>query len=111
MAAALTTSAELPNSEGLTKRNADSADVSGPSSAQKARGRSRSRKRGPPPKYRHVAAVHAETRTSYLSYDSDTAPSFLGFRNLVVIVLGKLRELRILQQTPSNRAKSSATCD
>jgi diacylglycerol O-acyltransferase-1 len=39
-------------------------------------------------KYRHVAAVHAQPRTSCLSHDSDAAPSFLGFRNLMVIVLG-----------------------
>lgn len=39
-------------------------------------------------KYRHVAAVHAEARTSCLSHDSEHSPSFLGFRNLMVIVLG-----------------------
>ncbi|KAI5465505.1 MBOAT, membrane-bound O-acyltransferase family-domain-containing protein [Mariannaea sp. PMI_226] len=44
-------------------------------------------------KYRHVAAVHLKTRPSCLSHDSDAAPSFLGFRNLMVIVLvvGNLR--------------------
>ena len=41
-------------------------------------------------KYRHVAAVHSVTRPSTLSHDSVVAPSFLGFRNLMVIVLGKL---------------------
>ncbi|KAF4979490.1 hypothetical protein FZEAL_4349 [Fusarium zealandicum] len=52
---------------------------------------------GPPTKpgqkYRHVAAVHSKTRPSCLSHDSDAAPSFLGFRNLMVIVLvvGNLR--------------------
>ncbi|KAK7414892.1 hypothetical protein QQX98_006313 [Neonectria punicea] len=46
-----------------------------------------------PSKYRHVAAVHSKTRPSCLSHDSDTAPSFIGFRNLMVIVLvvGNLR--------------------
>lgn len=39
-------------------------------------------------KYRHVAAVHARPRTSCLSHDSEASPSFLGFRNLMVIVLG-----------------------
>ena len=38
-------------------------------------------------KYRHVAAIHSGPRTSCLSHDSDAAPSFLGFRNLMVIVL------------------------
>ena len=41
-------------------------------------------------KYRHIAAVHSMPRTSCLSHDSETAPSFLGFRNLMVIVLGAL---------------------
>ncbi|KAI9880211.1 MAG: hypothetical protein M1830_004797 [Pleopsidium flavum] len=38
-------------------------------------------------RYRHIAAVHSRPRTSCLSHDSDAAPSFLGFRNLMVIVL------------------------
>ena len=41
-------------------------------------------------KYRHVAAVHSKTQPSCLSHDSDAAPSFVGFRNLMVIVLGTL---------------------
>lgn len=44
-------------------------------------------------KYRHVAAVHTEPKTSCLSHDSTISPSFVGFRNLMVIVLvvGNLR--------------------
>ncbi len=42
-----------------------------------------------PTKYRHVAAVHPRQRTSWLSHDSEQSPSFLGFRNLMVIVLGR----------------------
>ncbi|OJJ50515.1 hypothetical protein ASPZODRAFT_11380 [Penicilliopsis zonata CBS 506.65] len=38
-------------------------------------------------KYRHVAAYHAQVRHSSLSRDSEATPSFLGFRNLMVIVL------------------------
>ncbi|KAL1959176.1 hypothetical protein VTO42DRAFT_2681 [Malbranchea cinnamomea] len=38
-------------------------------------------------KYRHVAAYHASVRPSCLSPDSDKTPSFVGFRNLMVIVL------------------------
>ena len=37
--------------------------------------------------YRHIAAVHSQARTSCLSHDSATSPSFLGFRNLMVLVL------------------------
>lgn len=39
-------------------------------------------------KYRHVAAVHSKERAACLSHDSVDTPSFLGFRNLMVIVLG-----------------------
>jgi diacylglycerol O-acyltransferase 1 len=40
--------------------------------------------------YRHVAAVHSRPQTTCLSHDAAAIPSFLGFRNLMVIVLGKL---------------------
>jgi diacylglycerol O-acyltransferase-1 len=40
-------------------------------------------------KYRHVAAVHSTPRASCLSHDRDVVPSFLGFRNLMVIVLSE----------------------
>lgn len=39
-------------------------------------------------KYRHVAAVHYKARPSTLSHDTQASPSFVGFRNLMVIVLG-----------------------
>lgn len=44
-------------------------------------------------KYRHVAAIHSKPKTSCLSHDSQISPSFVGFRNLMVIVLvvGNLR--------------------
>ncbi|KAF1917338.1 MBOAT, membrane-bound O-acyltransferase family-domain-containing protein [Ampelomyces quisqualis] len=38
-------------------------------------------------KYRHVFATHSLHRTSCLSHDSATSPSFVGFRNLMVLVL------------------------
>lgn len=41
-------------------------------------------------KYRHIVAVHSQSRPSCLSHDSAQSPSFLGFRNLMVIVLGEL---------------------
>ena len=40
-------------------------------------------------KYHHVVAVHDQVRSSCLSHDSAASPSFLGFRNLMVIVLSK----------------------
>ncbi|KAG5297794.1 diacylglycerol acyltransferase DGAT2 [Histoplasma ohiense] len=38
-------------------------------------------------KYRHVAAFHSRPRVSCLSRDSETSPSFMGFRNLMALVL------------------------
>lgn len=49
-----------------------------------------------PVKYRHIAAVHSQSRTSRLSSDSEKSPSFLGFRNLMVIVLSESLSLAVL---------------
>ena len=38
-------------------------------------------------KYKHVAAAHSTTRPSCLSHESSEAPSFLGFRNLMVLTI------------------------
>lgn len=38
-------------------------------------------------KYRHVAALHSKCQPSCLSRDANVSPSFLGFRNLTVLVL------------------------
>lgn len=42
-------------------------------------------------KYKHVFAIHSKPKTSCLSHESVEAPSFLGFRNLMVLVLSELR--------------------
>lgn len=42
-----------------------------------------------PAKYRHIAAVHSAQLASCLSHDSETSSSFLGFRNLMVIVISE----------------------
>lgn len=47
-----------------------------------------------PSKYKHVVAIHYEPKTSCLSHDSQVAPSFLGFRNLMVIVLSTSSKLK-----------------
>lgn len=46
-------------------------------------------------KYRHVAALHSQSRPSTLSHDATATPSFLGFRNLglIVLIAGNLRLL------------------
>jgi diacylglycerol O-acyltransferase-1 len=41
-------------------------------------------------KYRHTVAVHSKVRPSTLSHDASQTPSFIGFRNLGLIVLSKL---------------------
>lgn len=41
-------------------------------------------------KYRHVAAYHSKSQHSSLSREADVLPNFLGFRNLMVLVLGKI---------------------
>ena len=38
-------------------------------------------------KYWHLAVAHSKARSSCLSHDAENNPSFLGFRNLMVIVL------------------------
>lgn len=38
-------------------------------------------------KYRHVAAPHSNNRPSCLSHESNDTPSFLGFRNLMVLTI------------------------
>lgn len=41
-------------------------------------------------KYRHVFATHSSTRSSCLSDDANASPSFVGFRNLMILVLSML---------------------
>lgn len=38
-------------------------------------------------KYRHVAVLHSKSQSSCLSHEATVSPSFLGFRNLMVLVL------------------------
>lgn len=53
------------------------------------------RKRAFRRKYRHTAAVHSKSQPSTLSHDATETPSFLGFRNLgmIVLIAGNLRLL------------------
>jgi diacylglycerol O-acyltransferase 1 len=61
-------------------------------------------------KYRHVAAVHSKDRTSCLSHDSEIAPSFLGFRNLMVIVLSMSATKTIFPPQPQFSLTSAISC-
>lgn len=40
-------------------------------------------------KYKHVEALHKTERPSILSHDSKDVPSFLGFRNLMVLTISQ----------------------
>lgn len=51
-------------------------------------------------KYRHVAAVHSRPRNSCLSRDSDISPSFLGFRNLMVLVVSEFYPYKCTREEP-----------
>lgn len=46
-------------------------------------------------KYRHTVAIHSQVRPSTLSHDATQTPSFIGFRNLglIVLIAGNLRLL------------------
>lgn len=87
--AAITTSLEVPALERKLSRGAEDKSASRPQ-----RKASKPRKRV---KYRHIAAYHSELRTSCLSRDSTVNPSFIGFRNLMVIVLSKARSSKMEQ--------------
>jgi diacylglycerol O-acyltransferase 1 len=58
-------------------------------SEHKANGNGNTTQRPKDTKYRHVFATHAQQRTSCLSHDAESSPSFVGFRNLMVLVLRK----------------------
>ncbi|KAI0114885.1 MBOAT, membrane-bound O-acyltransferase family-domain-containing protein [Daldinia grandis] len=92
MDSATTTSLEPPTGTATARRN-DTTKEPGATAevpSQRTNGEKKSYTFG---KYRHVTAVHSESRPSTLSHDTTAAPSFLGFRNLMVIVLvvGNLR--------------------
>ncbi len=54
-------------------------------------------------KYRHVQAVHSQSKPSCLSHDTTETPSFIGFRNLMAIVLGKRQNA----ECPNNRDRKA----
>jgi diacylglycerol O-acyltransferase-1 len=84
--AALSTSLEVP---ALEKKLSGRAEDKSPSPPRHTSVEApKPKKRG---KYRHIAAYHSKLRTSCLSRDSTVNPSFIGFRNLMVIVLSEPR--------------------
>lgn len=76
--AASSSSSEVMNGFSRTKTSLPTGEASGVS---------KSKRRS---KYRHVAAYHSKLQHSSLSRESNVPASFLGFRNLMVIVLGTM---------------------
>jgi len=85
MHAAVTTGADFvytttSKSNGTTIK---AQDISVPDkSASDGRARSKLKR-----KYKHVEALHSKSQPSCLSHESETSPSFLGLRNLMVLVV------------------------
>ncbi|KAI1653170.1 MBOAT, membrane-bound O-acyltransferase family-domain-containing protein [Daldinia decipiens] len=92
MDSATTTSLEAPTGTATARRNDTTKEPSATAEAPNERTNGE-RKSYAFRKYRHVTAIHSESRPSTLSHDTTATPSFLGFRNLMVIVLvvGNLR--------------------
>jgi diacylglycerol O-acyltransferase-1 len=61
-------------------------------------------------KYRHVFATHSLARTSCLDQDSEDSPSFVGFRNLMILVLSMHISVP-LTPVHANKQQSYLTCD
>ena len=89
--ASMATIARTLSPPDIASHNAASAQTNGhavpgnPSHTKNATAGSNSRTASP--KYRHITKIHSRAKTSCLSRDAEETPSFLGFRNLVVIVL------------------------
>ncbi|KAF2126134.1 hypothetical protein P153DRAFT_347069 [Dothidotthia symphoricarpi CBS 119687] len=58
-----------------------------PTADQKGKNVKSTAQRSRDTKYRHVFATHSQKRPSTLSQDAETTPSFIGFRNLMILVL------------------------
>jgi diacylglycerol O-acyltransferase-1 len=84
MATSTHTIADTTVTSALDMASPDSTVFRG-KSAQRGNGTTPRRNRDT--KYRHVFATHSEQRESCLSPDSGNTPSFVGFRNLMILVL------------------------
>lgn len=67
------------------------------------------RRRSKDSKYRHVFATHSKSSTTCLSHESEDVPSFVGFRNLMILVLS--RHPPPDPPPPLTPPQSSPTCD
>lgn len=77
----ITSTAGMPN-ESHQPEQENKQQVNGNTDGQNSKPKFRS-------KYKHVAALHKISRPSILSHDSQEVPSFLGFRNLMVLTISE----------------------
>lgn len=92
MSTATTTGTSNPANAGITRRSGPATSDPKESSGPKENGSAdvtEQLRRSFRKKYRHVEAIHSESHPSCLSHDTTETPSFLGFRNLMVIMLGE----------------------
>lgn len=85
---AIATSSEVPSNAGLdspTESKTQGIQANGTSTQRPS-----SRGKGLESKYNHVFPVHSERKTSCLSHDAEATPNFVGFRNLMALVLGMI---------------------
>jgi len=101
MAASSALDSSTANASVLRHRPSHEPNANANSISNTSRDRDRERTRDT--KYRHVFATHSLTRTSCLSHDADKTPSFVGFRNLMILVLSKHSSLP-LQPHWANRS-------
>lgn len=88
VAASATTTATNYDDTSLKSRSSNTAVEKSPPSAAGKDDPKMAKRTARRSKYRHVEAYHSKLRHSSLSRDSGTTTNFLGFRNLMVIVLG-----------------------
>src|SRR5690242_3584546 len=101
-----------PNVEANANANA-SASASA-STSRHTNGSAHKRSRSKDSKYRHVFATHCEARTTCLSHESTDTPSFIGFRNLMILVLSTQSPLHLLPQpqlTPTPHSRLQPATD
>jgi hypothetical protein len=61
-------------------------------------------------KYKHIFAIHSIARPSTLSHDAHATPSFIGFRNLMVLVLSMKSGAIAARATELINLQLSAIC-
>ncbi|KAF2025372.1 hypothetical protein EK21DRAFT_103976 [Setomelanomma holmii] len=82
----IATAIAMPQKSSLHRRKPSEPNANGNGTSSTSSTSSKTR-RSRDTKYRHVFATHSLQRTSCLDQDSGGSPSFVGFRNLMILVL------------------------